>query len=77
MFTAHVNVNDGDGAGFVNAPAGTQISFTIDSRPGLVHHAEPVHHGRAARAAARSRSISATTGTTVVSAHVTTTVGGI
>src|SRR5262245_6047214 len=27
-FTAHVNVNDGNG--FVNAPDGTQISFTID-----------------------------------------------
>ena len=31
-FTAHVNVNDG--TGFVNAPDGTPISFTIDSGPG-------------------------------------------
>ena len=31
-FTAHVNVNDG--TGFVNAPDGTQISFTIDAGPG-------------------------------------------
>ena len=33
-FTAHVNVNKGDGAGFVNAPAGTVITFTKDSGPG-------------------------------------------
>ena len=31
-FTGHVNVNDG--TGFVNAPAGTTITFTIDSGPG-------------------------------------------
>src|SRR5205085_7523680 len=28
VFTAHMNVNDGSGAGFVNAPEGTQITFT-------------------------------------------------
>ena len=33
-FTAHVNINAGDGNGFVNAPDGTVISFTIDSGPG-------------------------------------------
>ena len=32
-FTAHVNVNSGTG-GFLNAPDGTQISFTTDSGPG-------------------------------------------
>src|SRR6266542_3801063 len=31
IFTGHVNVNAG--AGFANAPDGTQISFTIDSGP--------------------------------------------
>ena len=34
--TAHVNVNLGDGAGFVNAPAGTQISFATASGPGSI-----------------------------------------
>ena len=38
-FTAHVNVNDGNG--FVNAPDGTQISFTIDSGPGTFTSANP------------------------------------
>ncbi len=32
VLTGHVNVNDG--TGFVNAPAGTQINFTIVSGPG-------------------------------------------
>src|SRR5262249_15941550 len=32
VFTAHVSVNSG--SGFVNAPDGTSISFTIDSGPG-------------------------------------------
>ena len=47
-FTAHVNVNAGDGDGFVNAPAGTPITFTNDSGPARFTTAEPVHHGRAA-----------------------------
>ena len=51
-FTAHVNVNDG--TGFVNAPDGTQISFTIDSGPGAFTSRESVHDRRAGRAPARS-----------------------
>ena len=47
MLTAHVNVNAGTGAGYVNAPAGTLITFSIVSRPrqlrGRRHH---LHHGR-------------------------------
>src|SRR5262249_28277585 len=34
-FTAHVNVNTGTG-GFVNAPAGTTVGFTVVSGPGSV-----------------------------------------
>jgi hypothetical protein len=32
--TGHVNVNDGSGAGFVNAPAGTVISFSLTNANG-------------------------------------------
>ena len=32
--TGHVNVNDGSGAGFVNAPAGTVISFALTNSGG-------------------------------------------
>ena len=45
-FTAHVNVNAGDGNGFVNAPNGTQISFTIDSGPGGFTTTNPCTTGR-------------------------------
>jgi hypothetical protein len=33
-FTAHVNVNLGDGQGYRNAPDGTPVTFTVDSGPG-------------------------------------------
>jgi len=33
-FTAHLEIDYGDGAGFVDAPAGETIDFTIDSGPG-------------------------------------------
>src|SRR5262249_39771597 len=32
-FTAHVNVNDGSGSGFQNAPDGTAINFTTNGAP--------------------------------------------
>src|SRR5262249_52129957 len=32
-FTAHVNVNDGNGAGFVNAPDGTTVAFSFNGGP--------------------------------------------
>src|SRR4051794_13632578 len=38
-FTAHVNVNTG--SGFVPAPDGTQINFTIDGGPGAFTSANP------------------------------------
>ena len=40
-FTAHVNINAGDGNGFVAAPNGTQISFTMDSGPGAFTTTNP------------------------------------
>jgi len=74
-FTAHVNVNNG--SGFANAPAATPISFTIDGGgPGSFTTPNPC----ATVAATGSCTItltSATAGTTVVSAHVTASVGGV
>ena len=49
-FTAHVNVEPGDGTGFVNAPDGTSITFTtVDATaPPRRRPADPVHHRRVA-----------------------------
>ena len=77
-FTAHVNVNIGDGGGFQNAPDGTPITFTIDAngaprrptrRPSAPPRVAPDLHDDAH---------SPTTGTSTVSAHTTfTTSGGV
>ena len=40
-FTAQVQISTPDSDGFVNAPAGTGISFTIDSGPGAFTSANP------------------------------------
>jgi hypothetical protein len=73
-FTAHVNVNDG--SGFTNAPDGTQISFTIDSGPGSFTSANPCTTAGGTGSCTITLT-SATPGTTVVSAHVTLSVGGV
>src|SRR5262249_32763553 len=74
-FTAHVNVSDGSG-GFVNAPAGTPISFTIDSGPGSFTTPNPCTTvGSSGNCTITITS--ASIGTSVVSAHVTTSVGGV
>ena len=75
-FTAHVNINAGDGNGFVNAPNGTQISFTIDSGPGCVHDGESVHD-RGWDGICTITSARPSTGVTTVSAHTTLSVGGV
>ena len=36
VLTLHVNVNNGTGAGFVNAPAGTSVTATLASGPGTI-----------------------------------------
>ena len=74
-FTAHVNVNSGPG-GFVNAPAGTPISFTIDSGPGTFTSPNPCTTSGATGSCTITL-VSNTTGTTVVSAHTTLSVGGV
>ncbi len=75
-FTAHVNVNAGQGAGFVNAPDGTQISFTIDSGPGAFTSVNPCMTSGGTGSCQITLS-SAVTGVTVVSAHTTLSVGGL
>jgi uncharacterized repeat protein (TIGR01451 family) len=74
VLTAHVNVNAG--AGFANAPDGTQISFTIDSGPGSFTTANPCTTAGGTGSCSITLT-SATPGTTVVSAHVTIVVGGV
>jgi hypothetical protein len=75
-FTAHVNVNDGSGGGFVSAPAGTPITFTIDSGPGTPN--PPTSCNTVGTTGSCTTTItSAVVGTTVVSAHTTVSVGGV
>jgi hypothetical protein len=74
IFTAHVNVNDGNG--FVNTPDGTQISFTIDSGPGGFTTANPCTTSGGI-GSCQIMLTSAVTGVTTVSAHVTESVGGV
>ena len=52
VFTGHVNVNTGTG-GYVNAPAGTTINFTIVSGPGSLTRRAARRSGRPARARSR------------------------
>ena len=69
-------MNLGNGAGFVNAPAGTPITVHDRVRPGHDHR-QPVHSRSARPAAAPSTLNSATPGTTVVNASTTLTVSGV
>jgi hypothetical protein len=75
-FTGHVNVNTGNGAGFVNAPNGTQISFTIDSGPGGFTSANPCTTAGGTGSCTITL-VSATPGTTTVSAHTTVMVATV
>src|SRR6266511_397579 len=75
VFTAHVSVNTGTG-GYVNAPDGTSISFTIDSGPGSFTTANPCTTV-GGTGSCNVTLVSATSGTTIVSAHTTVSVGGI
>jgi hypothetical protein len=71
--TAHVNVNDG--SGFVNAPNGTLISFTVDTGPGGLTSATCTTSGGTGSCTVGLTS--AVTGVTTVSAHTTVTVGNV
>jgi hypothetical protein len=76
VFTATVQVNDGSGAGYVNAPDGTQVSFTIDNGPGSFTTPNPCATS-GGTGSCQITLTSAATGQTTVSAHVTTSVGGV
>ena len=77
VFTAHVNVNDGSGAGFQNAPDGTPISFTIDNGgPGGFTTPNPCFTAGGTGSCSITLA-SSLTGTTIVSAHTTLSVGGV
>ena len=73
-FTAHVNVNPG--TGLVNAPDGTQIGFSIDGGPGSFTSASACTTA-GGTGNCQVTLTSPTPGTTIVSAHVTTWVGGV
>jgi RTX calcium-binding nonapeptide repeat (4 copies) len=73
-FMGHVNVNDG--TGFVNAPDGTQISYTIDSGPGGFITTNPCTTSGGTGSCQISLQ-SAVTGVTTVSAHTNVTVAGL
>jgi hypothetical protein len=73
-FTAKVEVNSG--TGFVNAPAGTQVTFTIDSGPGSPN--PPTSCMTVGATGSCTTTItSLVPGTTVVSAHTTVSVSGV
>jgi hypothetical protein len=76
VFTAHVNVNRGDGSGFVNAPAGTVISFTKVSGPGTLSASSCTTVGTTGSCTVTLTN-STTPGTTVVRATTTLSVGGL
>jgi uncharacterized repeat protein (TIGR01451 family) len=73
-FTAHVSVDSGLGP--ANAPDGTQISFTIDSGPGAFTSPNPCTTAGGTGSCTITL-VSNTPGATVVSAHVTVSVGSV
>jgi hypothetical protein len=73
VLTAHVNVNPG--TGFVDAPNGTQIGFSIVSGPGTLAQSSCVTSANTGSCQVTLNS--ATPGTTVVRASVTTTVNTV
>jgi hypothetical protein len=72
-FTGHVNVNDG--SGFANAPAGTEIDFTIVSGPGSLSAASCLTVGATGECSVDLNSDDP--GVTTVSAATDVTVGGL
>jgi hypothetical protein len=74
VFTAHVNVNDGNGS-FANAPAGTVISFSKVSGPGTLSASSCTTAGTTGSCTVTLTNTS-TAGTTVVRATTTLSVGG-
>src|SRR3954454_12471964 len=73
--TGHVNVNSG--AGFVNAPDGTLITFSIQSGPGVFVGGVNTCNTAGGTGSCTVQITSATTGTTVVRAATDVTVAGV
>src|SRR3954462_1447918 len=73
--TGHVNVNSG--AGFVNAPDGTLITFSIQSGPGSFVGGVNTCNTAGGTGSCTVQITSATTGTTVVRAATDVTVAGV
>jgi hypothetical protein len=74
--TGHVNVNDGLGGGYVNAPDGTMISFSIVSGPGTFVGSNTCTT-TGGTGSCTVQITSASTGTTVVNATTNVSVGGV
>ena len=74
--TAHVNVNAGSGAGYVSAPDGTEIDFSIVSGPGSLSASSCVTSGGTGSCSVDLTNLD-TAGTTVVNASTTVSVGGV
>jgi hypothetical protein len=79
VLTAHVNVNAGDGSGYVNAPAGTHIVFSLSNAGGATAtFVGPSACDTVGTTGSCTVTISSpTTGTTTVNAATDVTVGGI
>ena len=73
--TGHVNVNSG--SGFVNAPDGTTINFSIQSGPGSFVGGVNSCNTSGGTGSCTVQITSASTGTTVVRASTNVTVGGV
>jgi hypothetical protein len=73
--TGHVNVNDGSGGGYVSAPAGTTITFSIVSGPGSL--SAPSCATLLATGSCSVTLSSATPGVTVLNASTTVVVNGV
>ena len=71
----HINVNAGDGAGFVNAPAGTICTVNITAGPGTPATQNCTTVG--ATGTCDVTITSATTGTSTIQATTTVSVGGV
>jgi hypothetical protein len=75
VLTGHVNVNDGSGAGFVNAPAGTTITFALTGAGAFDGPSTCTTSGTTGSCTVQIKSTA--TGSSTVTASTTVTVGGV
>jgi hypothetical protein len=72
VLTLHVNINRGDGAGYVSAPANTSVSASVASGPGTITGSPCVTVGATGTCTVTLNS--STPGTTVINGSVTLTI---